>query len=234
MSSRYEDGRYAAANPTWHEEDSPWKAGRIAALLARHGLLPATVATVAEVGCGAGGVLQALSATWGPGVRCSGYEVSPEAFARCQGKATPQLQFHLADLTADEQTRFDLVLAIDVFEHVDDYLGFLRRLRGKGRHTVFHIPLDLSAQTVLRGTPLLTARHTVGHLHHFTQQTALATLRDAGYEVLDHQYTAGALDLPARHWKAALLKLPRRLLFALTPDLTVRALGGWSLLVLAR
>ena len=232
MSSRYEDGRYATANPTWHEEDSPWKAARIAALLKRHGLQPATVA---EVGCGAGGVLQALSAGWGPGVRCGGYEVSPDAFARCQGKASPpHLQYHLTDLLAADDARFDMVLAIDVFEHVDDYLGFLRRLRGKGRHTVFHIPLDLSAQTVLRGTPLLTARQTVGHLHHFTQQTALATLRDAGYEVLDHQYTAGALDLPARHWKAALLKLPRRLLFALAPDLTVRALGGWSLLVLAR
>jgi cyclopropane fatty-acyl-phospholipid synthase-like methyltransferase len=232
MSSRYEDGRYAAANPSWHEEDSPWKAARIAAMLKRHALQPATVA---EVGCGAGGVLQALSAGWGPSVRCSGFEVSPDAFARCQGKAAPpQLQFHLADLLADDQAHFDLLLAIDVFEHVDDYLGFLRRLRGKGRHTVFHIPLDLSAQTVLRGTPLLTARLTVGHLHHFTQQTALATLRDAGYEVLDHRYTAGALDLPARHWKAALMKLPRRLLFALAPDLTVRALGGWSLLVLAR
>ncbi|MEN9630073.1 MAG: hypothetical protein RJA10_3301 [Pseudomonadota bacterium] len=232
MSSRYEDGRYAAANPSWHEEDSPWKAARIAAMLKRHALQPATVA---EVGCGAGGVLQALSAGWGPSVRCSGFEVSPDAFARCQGKAAPpQLQFHLADLLADDQAHFDLLLAIDVFEHVDDYLGFLRRLRGKGRHTVFHIPLDLSAQTVLRGTPLLTARHTVGHLHHFTQQTALATLRDAGYEVLDQRYTAGALDLPARHWKAALMKLPRRLLFALAPDLTVRALGGWSLLVLAR
>ena len=63
MSSRYEDGRYAAANPTWHEEDSPWKAGRIASLLARHGLLPATMATVAEVGCGAAGAVGHL----GPG-----------------------------------------------------------------------------------------------------------------------------------------------------------------------
>lgn len=231
MTSRYEDGRYAAANPGWHEEDSPWKAARIAALLDRHQLRPATVA---EVGCGAGGVLQALSGRWGPGVQCQGYEVSPDAFARCQGKATPSLQFHLRDLLAEDTAPVDLVLAIDVFEHVDDYLGFLRRLRGKGRHTVFHIPLDLSAQTVLRGTPLLTARHTVGHLHHFTQQTALATLRDTGYDVLDHVYTAGALELPARHGKAALLKLPRRLLFALAPDLTVRLLGGWSLLVLAR
>ena len=38
--------------------------------------------------------------------------------------------------------------------------------------------------------------------------------------------TTEALDLPARHWKAALLKLPRRLLFKLAPHLTVRARDG--------
>jgi hypothetical protein len=57
MSDIYTDGRYQAENPAWHSEDSPWKAGKVAGLLTKHGLAPRTVA---EIGCGAGQVLNNL------------------------------------------------------------------------------------------------------------------------------------------------------------------------------
>ena len=144
------------------------------------------------------------------------------------------VQFHLADLLGQDDARFDLMMAIDVFEHVEDCFGFLRKLRPHGKHHVFHIPLDLSAQSVARGHPLMKKRRTVGHLHYFTRDTALALLEDAGYEVLDQQYTAGAMELPGRSWKSKAVRLPRRLLYASSPHLAVRLLGGYSLLVLAR
>ena len=76
-------------------------------------------------------------------------------------------------------------------------------------------------------------REEVGHLHYFTKETALATLRDAGYEIVDWCYTPGALLNP-RSLKAKLVSLPRKLLSALNQDLTSRVLGGYSLLVLAK
>ena len=236
-SARYADGRYLGDNPGWHEEDSPWKAAQIAALLRRHGLQPRSVC---EIGCGAGGILQALQGLLGAGVSFDGYEISPQAYALCAPKTAPGLRFHHADLLSDQfdggpsQAAFDLMLAIDVFEHVDDPIGFLRRLRGRGRHTVFHIPLDLSVQTVLRATPLQRLREQVGHLHFFTRETALATLREAGWTVLDQGYTAWSLELPSRGWRDALGRLPRRLAYALHRDLAVRVLGGFSLIVLAQ
>jgi SAM-dependent methyltransferase len=232
--ARYADGRYLDDNPGWHEQDSAWKAAQIQALLRRRGLQPRSVC---EIGCGAGGILQALQGALGPGVSFDGYEVSPQAHELCRGKAAPGLRFHHADLLADEAkdaAGFDLMLAIDVFEHVDDPIGFLRRLRGRGRHTIFHIPLDLSVQTVLRATPLQRLRDQVGHLHYYTRDTALATLGHAGYTVLDHAYTAWSLELPSRSWKDALARLPRRLAYAMHRDLAVRVLGGFSLLVLAQ
>jgi 2-polyprenyl-3-methyl-5-hydroxy-6-metoxy-1,4-benzoquinol methylase len=60
----------------------------------------------------------------------------------------------LKDFLEEKDTYFDVVMAIDVFEHVEDYLGFIRRLRVKGEYKVFHIPLDLSVQTVLRVSPI--------------------------------------------------------------------------------
>ncbi len=78
------------------------------------------------------------------------------------------------------------------------------------------------------------ARNSVGHLHYSNRETALATLRDCGYEIIDTFYTATFLDFPLPSLKARLAKPVRALLFKIAPDLTVRLLGGCSLMVLAK
>ncbi len=230
MNTIYSDGTYLDNNPNWHQEDSPWKAGHIANVLRRQGIRPSTIC---EIGCGAGEIVCSLAREFGDGVKFSGYDISPQAFEICGKKQGKNVRFFQMNLL-DEDIRFDVVLAIDVFEHVEDYFGFLRKLRSKGEYKIFHIPLDLSVQSVLRGSPIMKKRASVGHLHYFTEETALATLRDTGYEVLSHCFTSGALELPQRSWKARLMKLPRKLLFSLNPTLAVRLLGGFSLLVLAK
>jgi SAM-dependent methyltransferase len=227
----YTDGLYLECNPTWHEEDSPWKASQIATILARNTIKPATVC---EVGCGGGEILNSLARNYGDHVRFSGYEVSPQAFEICKKKQRGNLQFHLIKELGEIETHFDVVMAIDVFEHVEDYLGFLRQLRTKGTYKIFHIPLDLSVQSLLRGFPIMDLRKSVGHIHYFIKETALATLKDTGYEIVDYFYTGSRLELPNRGWKANLFWLPRKLFFAVNQDLAVRILGGWSLLVLAK
>jgi hypothetical protein len=227
----YEDGTYLAKNRTWHEEDSPWKAGHISRILKKNKITPSTIC---EVGCGAGGILRCLADDFGPDVTFIGYEVSPQAFEICKGKETQNTHYFLKDLLAEPESFFDVVMAIDVFEHVEDYIGFVRQLRPKAEYKIFHIPLDLSVQTVLRGSPIRAVRKRYGHIHYFTKDTALATLQLAGYEVIDHFYTAGNLELPHLDWKKKLMKLPRKLFFALSPDLAVRVVGGFSLLVLAK
>jgi cyclopropane fatty-acyl-phospholipid synthase-like methyltransferase len=226
----YEEGTYFKKNPTWHEEDSPWKAEQITRMLKIHNIIPSRVC---EVGCGAGEILSCLANNLGDGVMFYGYDISPQAFELCGKKEKHNVRFFLRDLF-DEDVTFDVVMAIDVFEHVEDYFGFLRKLKGKGIYKIFHIPLDLSVQTVLRSSPILRNRSLVGHIHYFTKETALATLKDTGYEVVDYFYTSSRLELPNLDWKANLMKLPRRIFFSLHHDLAVRILGGWSLLVLAR
>ena len=227
----YEDGTYLDKNPTWHEEDSLWKARQIEKILGKNRVEPSTIC---EVGCGAGEILNCLASSYGAEVSFSGYEISPQAFEICKKKEKKNLRFFLKDLFAEGDASFDVVLAVDVFEHVDDYLGFLRKLRTRAEYKVFHIPLDLSVQSILRSSPILEGRAMVGHLHYFTKETALAVLADTGYEVIDYFYTSGSLELPARGWKRKVLKLPRKWLFAIHQDLTVRMLGGFSLLVLAK
>jgi hypothetical protein len=104
----------------------------------------------------------------------------------------------------------------------------------KGKYKIFHIPLDISVQAVLRMSSILKCRERVGHIHYFTKDTALATLKDTGYEIIDYFYTAGALELSSKSLKSFLLRLPRWISYKINKDLAVRILGGYSLLVLTR
>src|SRR5204863_3036504 len=139
-----------------------------------------------------------------------GYEVSPQAYELCRSKESDRLRFRLGDVT-QEDVSFDLVLVMDVIEHLEDYYAFLRALRDKAGHIILHIPLDLSVQTVLRGDVLLLKRSEVGHIHYFSKETALALLPELDLAVVDYFLTPGALECEPRSSKARLLRLPRRL-----------------------
>ena len=122
---------------------------------------------------------------------------------------------------------------IDVFEHVENYMGFVKALKKKIGFKIFHIPLDLSVSALLRGM-LIYNRNSVGHLHYFTSDTAIATLTDCGYEIVDTMYTPSFADLPSKSWKAKLIKLPRFALYKVSPKLLSTLIGGVSLMVLAK
>lgn len=227
---RYFDGAYLAHNPTWHAEHSPTKARWIDDILRRNKLEPRTIA---EIGCGSGEILVELKKRR-PEAQFTGFEISPQAHAICSTKQAPGLEFRLEDLLQSESERFDLLLAIDVFEHVPDYMGFLKALRGKAEHMIFHIPLDLSVQALARATSFPVLRNQTGHLHYFFKDTALATLRDCGYEIVDWNYTRSSQELPGKGLRTKIANLPRKLMQLVSEDLSARFFGGYSLMVLAR
>lgn len=229
-ANMYTDGSYHVKNPSWDVEDSAWKAGHIRQLLAKNQLSPRRVA---DVGCGAGQVLRELVETVPTIEEAVGFDISPQAIELCQRSSTAGLRFECLDFLTESSECFDLLLLVDVIEHVDDPHDFLQQLASRSRWKLLHIPLELSAQSVLRGKPLLEAWHGVGHLHFFTAELALTMIERAGYRVLDHHFTWGGLDLP-RRWRTKFLSYPRRILRHLDEDLASRLFGGSSLMVLAR
>jgi len=230
MAQIYDDGTYLDNNPTWHEEDSPWKAEWIKQIIEKNKLSPKSIC---ELGCGVGEILKILSNTY-PEKEFFGYEISPQAYEIAKKKEKDNLSFKLQNLLEGNQEHFDIAMAIDVFEHVEDYFDFLRKLKEKAEYKIYHIPLDLSVQNVLRSHPIIDGRKTVGHIHYFTKEIALESLKDTGHELIDYFYTPGTLVLPNQSWKSKLAKLPRKLAFAINQDLAVRILGGYSLLVLTK
>jgi len=123
---------------------------------------------------------------------------------------------------------------IDVFEHVDDSLGFLRKLNRSADQYIFHIPLDMHFQGLIQDLQI-TRRDRFGHLHYFSKATALRTIEDTGYRVIDYFYTSGKLEVASarRDLGDYIMNIPRRLFYPIFPDLTVKLFGGYSLLVLA-
>lgn len=230
----YTSGKYLERWPDWHAAISPWSARQVLYMMARHTLVPKTIC---EVGCGAGEILKQLQQNMAEDCLFWGYEISPQALQIAQMRANDRLHFQLANIKQEKDIFFDLILLIDVIEHVEDCFDFLRALKQKSTYKIIHIPLDLSARAVMRGS-LLQVREQHGHIHYFSKELALQTLQDTGYKVLDYFYTSPSIDLPTEGYcneiRRKCMKLPRKLLFALQQDMAVRLLGGWSLMVLAQ
>lgn len=224
--NRYESGDYLENNPDWHQEDSPWKASQIHKMLTRK---PIEIKSVADIGCGAGEIL-AIMAAASPDILFHGFDISPQALAIASRKTNVNLTFSQEDAFERNQT-FDLAMAIDVFEHVEDPYSFLRGMRKISRYQMYHIPLDMTVVNILRDTTINRLRHDVGHIHYFNKHTALSILRETGHEIIDHFYTPG-LDVSGKSWKSKVAVLPRKLLYSISPDLAVRTVGGWSMMVL--
>lgn len=227
----YETGDYLATNPDWHDEDGAWKAEQIVRMLKRHQI---PLATVADVGCGTGRVLEALAPNLPAESKLCGFDVASAAIAMAKSRETPQLHFETADFLIDSDEVFDLVLLMDVFEHVPDYLGFLAALRSHGTHFMFHIPLDMNMLHVMMDHQS-RSRALAGHLHYFSKSSALLTLEHADYEVVDWFYTPVYQTAKARRSiLKRLIEGPRTIGSALFPDFSVRLLGGCSVLALAQ
>lgn len=227
---RYLNGDYANKNPEWDSGDSPWKVARITELLARHGISPNSIV---EIGCGAGGVLASLRGHF-PAASMAGFDIAPSLPAFWQEHEGSGIRFVVGDYLNCVEPVPDLTLVLDVLEHLGNPIDFLDRLRSRAGMVIFHIPLDLSAVSVLREAPLLHVRHKVGHLHYFTKGLALAMLDEAGYEVVEACYTRAAFSVPHRSLKTRLAGFVRRAAFDLLGDAGVRLFGGETLMVLAR
>ena len=227
------DGRgdsYLARNPDWHVKDSPWKAKMVLQMLDRHHL---PIKSVGEIGCGAGEVLnQLVMQITDRNVYFAGFDIAEEAIEICKTKANERLTFQCCDLLQTTDVYFDLLLALDVLEHVEDCFGFARALGNKARYKMYHFPLELSVSTIMRNN-LMKSRNKVGHLHFFTKDTALALLKDAGQQVVDYFYTPASFQNDW-HWRTKLLNGPRWLVSLINQDFAAQLFGGYGLMVLTK
>jgi 2-polyprenyl-3-methyl-5-hydroxy-6-metoxy-1,4-benzoquinol methylase len=193
-------------------------------MLAPHQLTPRTIT---EVGCGAGEILWQFQQNIQAGCTFHGYDISPQAIALAKEHENELLHFTIADIRKEANTDTDLLLVMDVLEHIEDRLVFLRAIKPKAEYKLFHVSLNISVQTILRKNGVLRGHELYGMVNYFTKEVLLQTLRDADYEILGCSYTTGSTDLPLQELKRNLMRIPRKMLFTLNQDLAVRILGGY-------
>lgn len=233
-TSRYLNGAYLAKVKDWHAGDSPWKASKVLQMIEKHRLAPGSVY---DIGCGAGEILVELQKNWKADVRLAGFDISPQAISLAKPKENERLEFHQEDFLETAASPPDLTLVLDVFEHVPDYIGFLESLKARTDWVIFHIPLDMTAEAVLRRSKwMLYMRETYGHLHYFTRETVLAILADVGYEIIDCFYTDDfeITEVAPKGLKQKIAFDLRRHLSRINQRLAASVFGHFNLLLLAR
>lgn len=229
MEDIYTNDTYLQNNPSWHEEDAPYKAEMILKLLQRNNI---PLQTVCEIGCGSGEILRQLSRKLPGHIAYTGMDISPQAIAIADKKTAENIRFELRDITtAPQQGGFDLLLVIDVIEHLENYFRFLREIRPQGTHTVFHIPLDMSVWSLFREAMLIESKQRVGHIHNFTEDFVKSILSDCGFRIVDCLYTAPIYKQLSA--KEKVIRFVRETFFRIHPRYCTKTIGGYSILVLA-
>ena len=183
MNKLYINGTYLKKNPQWHTEDSLWKASQIIKIIENNKL---QFQSICEVGCGAGLILVELQKCFAKNIKFYGYDISPQAIELAYKLKNENLNFYLEDFVKKRNQQFDIILCIDVLEHIEDFYGFLKNIKRKGTYKIFHVPLEMNVQKIILQR-ILKSRKQSGHIHYFMKETALETLRDTGYKVIDNQ-----------------------------------------------
>lgn len=226
MDDIYNNQNYLKQNPHWHQEDSAFKAGFIHSILEKNKIV---YASVCEVGCGAGEVLIQLKQLNGSkAISYLGFDISKDAI-EIAVKKNSGIEFKCADLTK-ENIKTDVLLVIDVIEHLRDYFSFLENLSKKSKYTVFHIPLDMFVWSLFREKMLVESKERVGHIHNFSEEFMLSVLKDLGYTVISKQYTEP--DYSSSSFKGKIKNTFKKMFYSMSPRFTTKTLGGYSLLVL--
>lgn len=133
--------------------------------------------TVLEVGCGSGELAAALFPD--ETVSYQGVDLSPEEVARAQA-SQPQRTFQVASAyqLPHGDAQFDLVVACEILEHVDDPRRALDELaRVCGGYLLVSVPWEpvWRLANLARGAYVQQWGNTPGHLQHFSRR-ALRTL----------------------------------------------------------
>ena len=194
------DPSYAAVHA---EEDRThwWFQGRRAILLSELGrCLPGGSHRVAELGCGSGGMLEAL-ARFGTAV---GVETDPALREHARARGLDVRAGSLPDDVPLEAGRWDAVCLLDVLEHVEDDAGALRacrRLLAPGGRLMVTVP----------AYAWLWSRHDelLGHRRRYTTGSLRAAALAAGFAVERLTYFNTLLAPPIMAVRLARMALRR-------------------------
>jgi ubiquinone/menaquinone biosynthesis C-methylase UbiE len=233
----YKSGQYLENNPTYHIEDSKFKSSNFIKILKKNEFNFNKITNVVDIGCGAGEVIKNIQLTnyFNKNTKFYGFDVNKKIIDLANKDINKNLEFISEDfLNSNFITKTDLIICADVFEHVDDYIGFLKKLSHKSNFFLFNIPLDISLRTLLFDDLINKNFNKVGHLHFFNKNIIKLILNFCNYQILDMIYAKNFLNHVKKNTiKKILATIPIKVLDHLNEDLCAKIFGD-SLVCLAK
>lgn len=131
--------------------------------------------SVLDVGCGVGTLLAEIEKAY-PGIELTGTEFSAEGLEIAR-KRLPAMKAARLDLSKEKlESKSDLVLCIDVLEHIEEDLAAMKNLHAMtGKYLVAVVPI---------GPLFEVERVRVGHVHGYSAEAFSGKLEQAGFKVL--------------------------------------------------
>jgi ubiquinone/menaquinone biosynthesis C-methylase UbiE len=234
----YTSGEYIRNHPTLDVEDTPWKLTKIIPLIAEFARdsSPKEVALL-DVGGGAGLILKESSdhlRKMNITVRKYAFDLSQEML-RVQRENNPDLVALINGDISDasiQSKALDLVLMIDVLEHVPDAVRTLRELRRISRYVIFKVPLErnffYNTLNFFNRGRLKTHVQKLGHLNSYNFKLLKEQITRYTGKVLCYSFTnvfefylSGDYRRRVPLWERVLFKFGN-MAFELSPDLCAR------------
>lgn len=235
---RYLSGDYIKKNHSYHTEDSKFKWKNFSNILKKSNINLNEINYISDIGCGSGQILIMANNSNLFNKQCvfDGYDINPDAIKEAK-KNSSKLSFFNEDFVNLKEAKRDLIIAADVFEHVQDTYDFLTKLKDKGNFFLFNIPLEISLFSMIRKKNIFKdSFNNVGHLHFYTKRTALLTLENLGFKILDYNLVNNRFEefKKTKKIRSLLINIPQYFVEKVNQNLACSIFGGYSLVVLAR
>tara|TARA_B100000963_G_scaffold356173_1_gene375771 strand:+ start:436 stop:1164 length:729 start_codon:yes stop_codon:yes gene_type:complete len=236
--NRYVSGDYTKKNQSYHSEDSKFKWKNFYKILKRSNLNLKELKSITDIGCGGGQILIHAKNSNLFNSQCifEGYDINPDAIDIAKKKSN-DVDFFNKDFIKLDVNKKDLIISADVFEHVQDTYDFLTKLVEKGNYFIFNIPLEISLLSMIRKKNIFEHSYkNVGHLHFYSKRTALLTLVNSGFKILNYNLVNNRFEEFKNNKKilSLLINIPQYIFEKLNINMSCSIFGGYSLVVLAK
>jgi SAM-dependent methyltransferase len=193
------------------------------------------IGRVADIGCGTGKTTyllhHMLTELYDIPIKTDGYDIHP--FVSQIAEENDVHFFHGDYCSMPHEDIHDLAVLFDVIEHIPDPIAFIQQVSKFSRFLAFHIPLDNSMLSWLRGLQRGKLSYP-GHLLVLDIPAAINLLTFSGLRILDFTYSPVFRAPSGRETLSQRLIYPiREILYRCNPYLAQKTIAGVSLNVLA-
>lgn len=236
---------YIEKNPDLHEADSPWKISVLLPFVDEFAKQHrGDVVSILDVGGGAGVILRELSRylanRHGKSVKKYALDLSP-GMLEVQKKNNPDMiETYARDIahTGLADTSIDLVLMIDVLEHVTDVEQVLVEIRRIARYSIFKVPLEdtlyyHAMDVVTRGAFRKRIIAQIGHINVFSAESLRGVLRQQLGQIQKERF-ANAYDYLLTTKQTVfnrLFNMLGALVYRLSPSLAARLFNDYLVML---